>query len=1032
MPQPFNERNRKRSERPDPRFAVSESALLRLEEIGDLHFEASAYTSALDYYRRLLDGSGAVVGVPRLLGVLRKSVDAALNIGDLALAESLLARASDIAGPDVDLDSEERAQLLAPIMGRRAALLTHRSAYAKALRLAKHAFAVLAITDSHNEVANLQVTMGVCHQRLGRLGKAEEFYTDALATYRRIGDEIGTAILYNNLALLHKNLCRWDRALNLQEKAVAVASRHGATHLLSRMHLNQGIILRKMGRRGEARSSLEKCLRLAISLGDASRQARASLALGYLELDEGHQLRAEELILAGKAISESAGYVREATIADEYMGDILLVRGDVDKALYNYEQGLEKTRAIGKVTDLEGELLRRCAEAYRRRGDLDKAVSSAEAAVAVCESCGEEYELGFCHRTLGMAHAARGDIDECDRAFRDSIALFRKQNLNAEMCESILAFHEARRRKAGRSQLLLLRRFLIEVLDAPPTSIEDDLVCRLHQSLAEVQLGLGQNDEALLTVSELERLIGSGVCNSFAPVVQELRQSIEQILVGSLVGAKDHLQAVSSVPALLTGGPARPNTLASVLQAGMARTGATAGFLAMADQRAAATGFSLVAREGVSENLAGQLAEWFDGRRGTDSPTAPLVFTRLSASDALVKDVPALADAARSCVFLPVALHGRLFGMMFLARRDDSDAALASGALEFLAAYLGFIALFLEERGAGGPASAPRPDVPPGQECFENFITGDERMLELLSLIRKVAPSELTVLLHGETGTGKGLLAYAIHALSPRMGQRFSSVNCAAIPETLLESELFGHVRGSFTGAVSDKPGLLVEAEGGTVFLDEVGKMPLPMQAKLLHFLDTKVIRPVGSARDRRVDVRIVCATKGDLQEMSRQGLFLEDLYYRLLDFPLRVPPLRERPGDIQLLVQHFIARFAGESGRPVPGFTAAFMNALTGHDWPGNVRELEKSLRRAIVLAQDDEMLRPEHLPTEVSAYAFGDSVGRDIAPLRETVGAVECREITAALKAAGGNKSQVCRMLGISYPSLLRKIRLYGIRLS
>ena len=319
-----------------------------------------------------------------------------------------------------------------------------------------------------------------------------------------------------------------------------------------------------------------------------------------------------------------------------------------------------------------------------------------------------------------------------------------------------------------------------------------------------------------------------------------------------------------------------------------------------------------------------------------------------------------------------------------------------------------------------------------GVESFENIITQNETMLEMLALIRKVAPSDLTTLLNGETGTGKGLLAYAIHALSRRQDRRFLAINCAAIPETLLESELFGHRKGSFTGAHKDKLGLLVEAQGGTVFLDEIGKMPLSMQGKLLHFLDTKVVRPVGSVREQRIDVRIVCASKTDLQEQARRGLFLEDLYYRLLDFPLDIPPLRERRDDIQLLVHHFIERFCEELGAEQLGCSSPFLDALIQHDWPGNVRELEKCIKRAIVLGQGEGMLRPEHLPPALVGYSLARGSQSKVPCLRETLAAVECREITQALKTTRGNKAKAARMLGISYPNLLKKVRFYGIKVA
>jgi len=1012
----------------------------RLEEIGDLHFHASAFSSALDYYQRLLDlGELPELAPPRTLEILRKSADAALNIGRLDLAGSLLDQAAEVLKKTTELTENEKNLLLAPLLGRRASLYLQLSKYEEGLHAAKHAFAILAVTDQHREVANLQVTMGICHQRLGRQDKTEEFLNDALATFRRMDDELGTAALYNNLALFHKNACRWQRSLDFMEKAISLANNHGATHMLSRLFLNQGIILTKIGRLGEARTVLEKSLRLARSLGDRSRQAKACLAFGKLEMQTGRLAKAEELVLEGKILAEQEQFLREGTIADEYLGDILLARGEGEKALFNFRLGLEKSRTVSKVNDLEGELLRRSAEALRQLGQLDEAIETGKAAIAVCEKCGEVYELGFCHLTLGHAFAGRGDGRRSDIHFRHATSLFRKQNLAREWNQAILAFLGARLETAGQAELLLLRRYLLSAQEESAPAVSDRMLCRILEGLAEVQMRLGQHDDALLTVYELERNASGLEDADLDQRVVQLRGRIESGLLGGLAQAETQLQAISGIPGLLSRrDQSIPRNLSSVLQAGMERVAADCGFIAMTARGGPdGSSFRIVARDGLTENLGEQLTRWYVQERGSDDRGSPCLFSRLAAGDPLLSAVPALEGQAQSCIFMPISLHGFQFGLLFLGKAGKNEVreGFDRPSLDFLATYMGFLALFLYEKGRGGPLGEAEhiPTPLEGVASFENIITQNEKMLDVLGLIQKVAPSNLTVLLNGETGTGKGLLAYAIHALSRRQDRKFLSINCAAIPETLLESELFGHMKGSFTGAHCDKRGLLAEAEKGTVFLDEIGKMPLSMQGKLLHFLDTKVVRPVGSNREQRVDVRIVCASKTDLQELAKKGLFLEDLYFRLLDFPLVVPPLRERRDDIPLLVHHFVERFAQEMDvdPPACGCGSPFLEALVQQDWPGNIRELEKAVKRAIVLAQGEQVLRLEHLPPEYVSLDSRRPVEGKVPPLKETLAAVECREITNTLKQTKGNKSQAARLLRISYPNLLKKIRLYGIKI-
>jgi len=957
----------------------------RLEEIGDLHFHESAYSTALDYYRQLIDENVlSLMERDQAVRLLRKSVDSNILLGnldqvDLLLdrAEELIARTSAVSDPDVVAVSRAIFQT------RRSTALRERGRLHDALNLAKRAFSVLALTDEHTDVAILQVGMGICYLRLGRLEKAEEFFNDGLSTFRRIGHDLGVANLLNNLALLQKIRCRWDRAISLMDKAVELARGIGASHLLPGFYLNQGIILQKIDRLGESRSLLDKGLRLAASLGDRMRQTRLYLAKGRLEILSGRLARAEELVLEGKALADQNRFLRESIIADEYLGDILLARGEYEKARFNYQLGLEKSRAIAAGNDLEGELQRRMGEAHLAAGRLERAVAVSQAALAVCEKCGENYEIGFCHATLGKAYAGQSDLTQADHHFRQAIATFSDQRLTHHWCRTILQFTDHRLDSAGEAELLLLRRYLMDAQENGASAVSDRMLCDILERLAEVQIRLNQFDDALLTVFELERHAVGLDDLALAPAVVELRDRIEEGLLGGVKNTESHLQAISCLPGLFAKGDASiPRNLESVLCAGMERV------------------------------------------------QADSLFSELDEGDPLLQTVPALASVASSCVFLPIALHGRQFGLLFLGKspRELAAPGFDRASLDFLATYMGFLALFLYEKGRDGSQTTQN-GMFEKIESFENIITQNVKMLEMLGLARKVAPSDLTVLLNGETGTGKGLLAYSIHALSKRADHKFLTINCAAIPESLLESELFGHKRGSFTGAHSDKRGLLAEAEGGTVFLDEIGKMPLSMQGKLLHFLDTKVVRPVGSNNEIQIDVRIICASKSNLLQGSRDGRFLEDLYYRLLDFPLVIPPLRKRADDIVLLANHFIERFSQEMADPQPALDQVFLDLLIHHSWPGNVRELEKALRRAIVLAHGDSVLRSEHLPEEISGGMVQGADGDQVPPLRETLAAIECREIGRALKLTGGNKSAAARGLKISYPNLLKKIRHYGL---
>ena len=315
----------------------------------------------------------------------------------------------------------------------------------------------------------------------------------------------------------------------------------------------------------------------------------------------------------------------------------------------------------------------------------------------------------------------------------------------------------------------------------------------------------------------------------------------------------------------------------------------------------------------------------------------------------------------------------------------------------------------------------------------EGMVAASEAMRELDRQVRRVAPQKTTVLVTGESGTGKELVARALHERSPRASFPFVAVNCGAIPESLIESELFGHVRGAFTDAVRNKKGLAAEADGGTLFLDEIGELPLALQPKLLRFLQEEEVRPVGDVRSRKVDVRVVAATARDLKAAVTDGRFREDLYWRLAVVPLRVPPLRERPEDVVPLAEHFLASRAAL--RPeLPGLSLSddARAALGAYRWPGNVRELEHAVERAVVMSEDGTV-RASDLPDELrdrpaARAAAGPGPGTDLS-IKRASRELEATLIRAALERTGGNRTKAAELLEISYGALLYKIRDYGI---
>ncbi len=440
--------------------------------------------------------------------------------------------------------------------------------------------------------------------------------------------------------------------------------------------------------------------------------------------------------------------------------------------------------------------------------------------------------------------------------------------------------------------------------------------------------------------------------------------------------------------------------------------------------------------EGIRDQMKWALVEDYQVLESSDRATA-LAQIREAMPTLALLDLglpPDVEGASEGLAILRAALQANPL-MKVIVITGNSDRAKAieaiqSGAYDFIEKPVQLDVVKVVLQRAAYLASLERENRALQESArgdqFEGLIGTSAKIREVFQMIQRVGPSDVSVLITGESGTGKELVARAIHRQSDRREKPFVAINCGAIPETLLESELFGHEKGAFTGASQQRKGRIETAQGGTLFLDEIGDIPLQLQVKLLRFLQDRQIQRLGGKETMSIDARILAATNVDLHQAIAEGRFREDLYYRLCVVTIAMPPLHARPGDIPLLAHAFLVRFAEEQRKPLIGFTAEATAAMTSHHWPGNVRELENRIKRAVVMAEG-RYLTPSHLELASTGGAEGEAV--TIRGLREHR---EKDLVRLAMEKTNGNVSRAAAELGISRPTLYQLLDRYGLKKS
>ncbi len=1001
--------------------------LARIERLGDLYYDVDQFQHAAQKYHdyRTLAVTNGLLTAAEAAAVRIKEGWCLYERGDLTETERFLAETEmELA----DLPPEERRTLDAELNILIGYLDVRRGRYREALDRCERAFRVLRKSGGESSLAKLQIGFGHVYFRTGEMARAREYYEDALASARRAADPRRLVQATINLALVCKEQSDYDRALYLLEQAKEILRTSGHFSYHAHVLLNLAVIHSHKGNLQLAEEAYRDSLRIYMQTGQQQCASLSRIGLARIQILRGRVREAKGLIESALSSCVEQGYLREEVLIRRDLGDIERLTGDPEEALRIYRQALAAAAPLGESSEHAVQIGRRIGVTELRMGALAEAGSTLRRALVVSRKIGERFEEAVVSCALGSLAAVEGRSDEFERMYRIGIDQLRKMGEKVELGKALV-----RHVRFGIDRIEPDEGDLqLEISEARKIFREAGVPvwlgkARLEEARLYAREGISEKWE--VAIEHAEKIFAEAGDARLIDQADSLRRAIEERAVDrSLSGRNDHLAINDLLPAL-----SDDFSLKHLLDELVTRTDGERGILVVFDGvdgapvERAVHGLSIAeARETVHALQPILLRSESGGR--------PFLSTAVPKDPRIPGREIANGGAVQSILVVPFRTSAETAGAIYLDR-GEHKAPYGSRELDLV------VGLVRSQRFALSLlASRQRELVEENVRLrremsrsthFDQIITQSDRMDDVLDLVRKVAGANVTVLIHGETGTGKQLIAQAIHAESPRTSGTLYNVNCATLPEQLLESELFGHAHGSFTGAHADKRGLLVEASGSTVFLDEIDKMNVRVQSKLLHVLEEKRIRPLGKNEYLDVDVRFICATNKNLMREVKEGRFLEDLYYRLNVISIDLPPLRERVGDILLLAQYFLRVFSAEMGKETVRLDDTAARALVRHTWPGNVRELRSEMRRVVVL-DENGVLTADHLSPAIRGAARSEAprAAGGEGTLKDRMERYEKELLRDVLDRHGGNVTKTARYLGLSRWGLHKKLDKHGLR--
>jgi DNA-binding NtrC family response regulator/tetratricopeptide (TPR) repeat protein len=876
-------------------------------------------------------------------------------------------------------------------------------------------------TEQHYLYGLVTNGLGLALMWLGDDSKAEEFFQTSIGIFRRLGNTMQYAYGLNNYSVLQKKICHFSESERLAQKSLAMFQALGMPEGQILCYNNLGVVKFRTGDWGYAEYCYSRAMQLKQKLNEGlQRDAIAQFQdrLPFTEINLQHVfLRRREFEVARKGLDDlleltrSMRHAKHRALILEFIGELKTEMMEYEDARRYLSEATDITIRTAPESDVMTEIARRQAQLELLRGDLHASKRAALRCVKLCRNIGDKHEMGAALRILGEVYAQEGLFQKATSALEASITTLRGINECYELMRSSIAYGEflIRSRNADAEIYLMEAKQLCKKLEIDYYMAKIMLLSSKYAHNNEDYMAARAY---LRKAEEITEGLHPCDCKKLKPQIRSFYKTVERSILQASMESAQKLKSIGKIyeEARFPIEELKPELAVEVAR----NVGADQLFLIRKKNK----GFRVPLKYNISANDAKQFMRF-------QLRTNEKLF---QTKDPTVVPLP----TGKTLVCVP----GQSDAGYLLCTLIDRDRSFSPRELEFLFASVEAMERVAEEYSEVPPyldlddfmeGDVGRLRHPGGH--FQDIMTLDSEMIKVIHLAERASDANVPILLEGETGVGKELFAQAIHSQSPRKNKQFIAMNAGGVPLNLLESQLFGHIKGAFTDAVTDRHGLIEEARGGTIFFDEVGEMAEELQIKLLRLLENGEYRRLGENALRIADVRVVSATNKDLELRVKEGLFREDLYYRVATVKFRVPPLRNRKRDIEFLVRHFINEGLIKIGKPRRRINVDVktLEAFELYDWPGNVRELKNEILRILSLIGEGDLIRFGMLSDHIKV-AFR-SKREDGGILAKRVDRYERRLILKALEDNEWNKIKTAEQIGIPRTTLLFKMKRLNI---